>query len=68
MTTRYAISKIENVLIANDADTKASRYPVVEYVAFRRAATRDKARNYKRSRKNPQAYAIIDTATNNVVR
>ena len=68
MTTRYAISNIDNVLVSVDANTTASRYPVVQFKAFRKFATREQARSYKRSRKNPQQYAIIDTSTGNVVR
>lgn len=65
---RFAISNINNVLIPTEASTTPSRYPVNSFTAFRKFATRAEARAYKRTRKNPQQYAIIDTATNNIVR
>lgn len=65
---RFAISNINNITITRDANTTNSRYPVLDFVPFRKFATRAQARTYKRTRRDPQQYAIIDTVTKNVVR
>lgn len=49
-------------------DTTASRYPVESYKLFRKFPTRSAARAYKRTLKNPQHYAIINTRSALVVR
>lgn len=55
-----------------NGNTTASRYPVVALgdglVVHRRRVSREDARAYKRSLKNPQNWAIIDLRTNEVVR
>lgn len=65
---KYVISSVEDVVIANDANTKNSRYPVLSYVARSKFTTRAKARAYKQRRKNPTHWAIINTVDNVVVR
>lgn len=65
---RYVISNKKHVDVPVDVDTKPSRYPVLAYKAFRKAHSRAKAREVKRSFKNPQQYSIIDTRTQEIVR
>jgi hypothetical protein len=64
----YGIANKKSVLIADDANTTNSRYDAVTFTTFRKFATRAQARNYKRTRKNPKGYAIIQLATATVVR
>lgn len=64
----YAIANKNTILINENANTTASRYGAVEFTAFRKFATRAAARNYKRTRKNPQQYSIIQLATSTIVR
>lgn len=64
----YAIANKNTILIDDNANTTKSRYGVVEFTAFRRFTSRAAARNYKRTRKNPQQYSIIQLATNTIVR
>lgn len=64
----YAIANKNTILINENANTTNSRYGVVEFTAFRKFATRTAARNYKRTRKNPQQYSIIQLATSTIVR
>lgn len=68
MKARYTITNIDNLLIAADSDTKNSRYPAIQWTGFRKFFTREDARAYKRARKHPQQYAIIDELTSHVVR
>ena len=65
---RYGITNVKNLLVARDANTTASSYPAVEHKVFRKFATRNEARQYKRTRRNPQQYPIIDLERNLVVR
>jgi hypothetical protein len=64
----YGIANKNTILINEDANTTKSRYGAVEFTTFRRFATRAAARNYKRTRKNPSQYSIIQLATNTIVR
>ena len=66
--TKYVISSVEDVVIAADANTKNSRYPVLHYVPRNKFTTRAKARRFKSTRKNPTHWAIINTVDNVVVR
>ena len=66
--TKYVISSVEDVVIAADANTKHSRYPVLHYVPRNKFTTRAKARRFKSTRKNPTHWAIINTVDNVVVR
>ncbi|UFK09535.1 hypothetical protein [Xanthomonas phage DES1] len=68
MALRYGISKKDNVLVSVDANTTASRYPLTQFKLFRKFATRDDARSYKQSLRNPQEYVIVDVANNVGVR
>ena len=65
---RYAISNVAKVIVPNDVNTKNSIYPVIAYRGFKKFATREKAREYKRTRRYSQQYAIIDTVRQVVVR
>lgn len=65
---KYVISSVEDVVIAADADTKNSRYPVLDYVARNKFTTRAKARRFKSTRKHPTHWAIINTVDKVVVR
>ena len=65
---RYTISKKENVLIPEHADTTLSGYPVTSYRGFRKFVTREAARSYKRSLKIPSKYCIVDTVNANIIR
>lgn len=65
---KYVISSVEDVVIAADANTKNSRYPVLHYVPRNKFTTRAKARRFKSTRKNPTHWAIINTVDNVVVR
>lgn len=65
---RYAISNVKNVQIPFVVDTKQSAYPVIKYKGFKNFATRELAREYKRTRMYPQKYMIVDTARQMIVR
>lgn len=65
---RYAISNVNKVVVPVNVNTKNSIYPVLEYKGFKKFATRAKAREYKRTRRYAQQYAIIDTVRQVVVR
>lgn len=62
----WGISLQKNVRIPFDADTKASRYTAIAFKAFRKFATRDEARQFKRSYNKP--VSIIDLSSATVVR
>lgn len=64
---KYAISLRSNVRIATGANTSKGNYDVVAFKAFRKFATRDKARAFKR-RYLGNSIVIVNTATNQVVR
>lgn len=68
MTKKYAISKAHDVLVPANANTKNSIYPALQYKVLRRFDTRQLARQFKQSKKYPTNYAIINTATSQVVR
>ena len=65
---RYGVTNVKNLVIGRDANTTNSTYPAVEYKVFRKFKTRDEAREYKRTRRYPQRYPIIDLKNNMVVR
>lgn len=65
---RYGITNVKNLVVAANADTHASTYPAVEHKVFRKFATRREAREYKRTRRNPQQYPIVDLQRNLVIR
>lgn len=65
---RYGITNVKNLVIAASANTKASTYPAVEHKVFRKFATRQEAREYKRTRRHPQNYPIVDLQRNMVIR
>lgn len=64
----YAIANKNTVLIEETANTTNSRYGAVAFTAFRKFKTRDAARKYKRSLKTPRNYAIVQIATNDIIR
>lgn len=64
----YGIANKNTVSLPEFANTKESIYPANAFKIFRKFATRDAARAYKRSLKNPQHYAIINTRSALVVR
>lgn len=65
---RYVIANKKTVIVPEDVDTTPSRYAVLDFKAFRKAHSRDKARQVKKSFKNPRQYSIIDTHTQEIVR
>ena len=67
MIKKYAISKRSNIRIPEDANTKASTYPVISYKSFRKFATREEARWFKRFLATTPV-SIIDTQRQVVVR
>lgn len=64
----YGIANKKTMILAQFANTTDSIYPVVSFKIFRKFSTRNAARAYKRSLKNPQYYAIINTSKALVVR
>ena len=62
----WGISLKKNVRVPFDVDTKASTYKALAYKTFRKFATRDEAREFKRSYGKP--VAIVNLATSTVVR
>jgi hypothetical protein len=69
MALRYAVSKKQNISIPQGTTTTASTYPVTEYKAFRKFATREQARAFKRLKAFMDLpLSIIDTQRQMVVR
>lgn len=64
----YGIANKNSVTICAFSDTTDSIYPVETFKIFRKFATRKAARTYKQRLKNPQAYAIINTRSQMIVR
>ena len=67
MSKKYSICLAKNVRIPYEASTKNGSYPVLTYKAFRKFATRDQARAFKRSYTGSPV-VIVNTATQNIVR
>lgn len=65
---RYVIANKKTVTVPEDVDTTPSRYAVLDFKSFRKAHSRDKARQVKKSFKNPRQYSIIDTHSMEIVR
>lgn len=64
---KFAISLRKNVTVASDVSTTPGNYDVVSYKTFRKFATRNAAREFKRNYAgNP--VVIINTATSQAVR
>lgn len=64
----YGIANKNSITIPTLTDTTDSIYPVNTFKVFRKFATRKAARTYKQRLKNPQAYAIINTRSQMIVR
>jgi len=62
----WGVSLTKNVLIPVDETTTKSVYKAVDFKVFRKFSTREEAREFKRSYKNP--VSIINLATSSVVR
>lgn len=65
--SKFAISLAKNVRIPYEANTDKGNYPVLTYKPFRKFATRDQARAFKREYTGSPV-VIINTATQQVVR
>ena len=65
---RYAIANKNTVLVPELVSTTPSTYPVTAFKVFRKFSTRELARAYKQSRRNPQDYSIIDLKQEAIVR
>ena len=66
-TKNFAISLRKNVTIPANTNTDNGNYDVETYKVYRRFATRDAARSFKRHYVG-SPLVIINTATNQVVR
>ena len=64
---KFAVSLAKNVRIPYDVSTDNGNYPVLTYKPFRKFATRDQARAFKREYTGSPV-VIINTATQQVVR
>ena len=65
--SKFAISLAKNVRIPHEASTDNGNYPVLSYKGFRKFATRDQARAFKRSYTGSPV-VIVNTATQQIVR
>lgn len=65
--SKFAISLSKNVRIPFDVNTDNGNYAVLSYKPFRKFATRDQARAFKREYAGSPV-VIINTATQQVVR
>ena len=64
---KYAISLARNVRIPHEVSTDNGNYAVLSYKPFRKFATRDQARAFKREYTGSPV-VIVNTATQQVVR
>ena len=64
---RYGISLSKNIVKASYANTKASKYDIIAYKVFRKFATREEARLFKRNYTG-KPVSIVDLTVGQLVR
>ena len=66
----WGIARVENVKIDESfgVSSRESRIPAKSFTVFRKFTTRQKARSYKQSLRNPDKYKLIDLMNYEVVR
>ena len=66
----WGIARVENVKIDESfgVSSRESRIPAKSFTVFRKFTTRQKARCYKQSLRNPDKYKLIDLMNYEIIR
>ena len=66
----WGIARVENVQIDESfgVSSRESRIPAKSFTVFRKFTTRQKARSYKQSLRNPDKYKLIDLMNYEIIR